>query len=316
LTFGSLSFAQVLSPSPRRWSHTDAPLVLRLDPNDKDSIEITDVASLPRIHNDIDVGLPERPQPETVTICRRQLVDVGESTDSLAFCFHDWCYSILIWKLRRFSKSIIKSVIYKLGRSLLPSSSLWRNIPEARYQLDPTNALQILVAYADRYPLELQPDFMPRLPAEVRARIWELVGLSTPASTFIIVAGEISRLIPYIKCRPTYDLALEQGCCLSTEMIMVFGTEYIRALVIDKDHKGTSKIFGEVKGLKVVSSLGGICAIKVVGICWETDWLGKVPSVGFVWHRMIQDIGTCLRFISNVRSYCLTTSSLTNLYRI
>jgi hypothetical protein len=99
LTFGSLSFAQVLLPNPRRWSHTDPPLVLRLDPNDEDSIEITDVASLPRIHNDIDVGLPERPQPETVTICRRQLINVGRSTDGLAFCFHDWCYSILIWKL-------------------------------------------------------------------------------------------------------------------------------------------------------------------------------------------------------------------------
>ena len=242
-----------------------------------------------------------RPQPEIVTICRSQLVNVERPTDGPAFCFHDWCYLILIWKLQRFPKYIIKSVIYKLVRSLLPSFSLWRNICEARQQLDPTSTLQTLVAHADHYPHELQPDFMLRLPAEVRAHIWEFVGLSTPSSAFIIVAGETSHLIPYIKSRPTHDLALERGCRLSTKMIRVFGTEYIRGLVIDKHHKGTSMVLGDVIGLKFVLSLSGICAIKVVGIDWETDWLGKVPGVGYVWHGMMQDIIPCLRFTYNVR---------------
>lgn len=301
LTPGSLSFAQVLSPYPRRWPHTDAPLVLRLDPNDKDSIEITDVASLPGIHDDVDVNLPEGPQPETVTICRSQLVNVERPTDGPAFCFHDWCYSILIWKLRRFSKSIIKSVICKLVRSLLPSSSLWRNICEARHQLDPNSSLQTLVAHAERSPLEFQPFLMSRLPAEVRVRMWEYVGLSTPYSAFILVGAELSRLARYVKSRPTRDLALEQGCLLSAKMIMVFGTEYIQDLVIDKDHKGASKVLGDVTGLKFVLGLSGICAIKVFGIDWETDWLGKVPGVGYVWHGMMRDIIPRLRFTYNVR---------------
>jgi hypothetical protein len=50
------------------------------------------------------------------------------------------------------------------------------------------------------------------------------------------------------------------------KMIIVFGTEYIQDLVIDKDHKGTSKVLRDVTGLKFVLSLSGICAIKVVGI--------------------------------------------------
>jgi hypothetical protein len=107
---------------------------------------------------------------------------------------------------------------------------------------------------------------MSRLPAEVRVRIWEYVGLRTPYSVFILVGGELPHLARHVKSRPTRDLALEQGCLLSAKMIMVFGTEYIQDLVIDKDHKGTSMVLGDVIGLKFVLSLGGICAIKVVGI--------------------------------------------------
>jgi hypothetical protein len=92
------------------------------------------------------------------------------------------------------------------------------------------------------------------------------VGLSTPSSAFIIVVGKTSHLIPYIKSRPTHNLALEQGCCLLTKMIRVFRTKYIRSLVINKHHKGTSIVLRDVTGLKFVLSLSGICAIKVVGI--------------------------------------------------
>ena len=300
-TPGSLSFAQVLSPYPRRWPHTDASLVLRLDPNDEDSIKITDVASLPGIHDDVDVNLPEGPQPETVTICRSQLVNVERPTDGPAFCFHDWCYSILIWKLRRFSKSIIKSVIYKLVRSLLPSSSLWRNICEAHHQLDPNRSLQTLVAHSERSPLEFQPFLMSRLPAEVRVRIWEYVGLSTPYSAFILVGAELPRLARHVKSRPTHDFAFKRGYQPSAKTIMVFGTEYIQDLGYDEDHKAASNVVREVVGLKFVTSLGGICAIKVFGVNWETDWIGKVPRVGHVWHGMIQDIGPRLCCTYNVR---------------
>jgi hypothetical protein len=179
------------------------------------------------VHDDVDVSLPEHPPSEILTICRSQLVNVERPTDGLAFCFHDWCCSILIWKLQRFSGSIIKSVTYKLVRSLLPCSSLWRNTCEARHQPDPTSTLQTLIVHAERSPLEFQPFLISRLPAKVRVRIWEYVGLSTLYSAFTLVGAELSRLVRYVKSRPTRGLAPERGCLLSAKMVMVFGTEYI-----------------------------------------------------------------------------------------
>ena len=76
----------------------------------------------------------------------------------------------------------------------------------------------------------------------------------------------MSCLACYVKSCLTRDLALEQGCFLLAKIIMVFGTKYIQDLVINKDHKGTSKVLGDVTRLKFVLSLSGICAIKVVGI--------------------------------------------------
>ena len=49
-------------------------------------------------------------------------------------------------------------------------------------------------------------------------------------------------------------------------MIRVFGTEYIRDLVVDKYYKGASIVLGNVTGLKFVLSIGDICAIKVICI--------------------------------------------------
>jgi hypothetical protein len=275
--------------------------VLRPDPNDEDRIEITDVASLPGIHGDVDVSLPERPQPETVTICRSQLVNVERPADGPAFCFHDWCYSILIWKLRRFSKTVINSVIYKLVRSLTPNPSLWKNICEARHQLDPNRCLQTLIAHSERSPLEFQPFLMSRLPAEVRVRVWEYVGLSTPYSAFVLVGAELPRLARYVKSRPTRDFIFKRGYQLYAKTIMVFGTEYIQDLDYGEDCKAASKVDRDVVGLKFVTSLGGICAFKIFSVDWETDWIGKVPRVGHVWYGTIQDIGPRLCCAYNVR---------------
>jgi hypothetical protein len=82
---------------------------------------------------------------------------------------------------------------------------------------------------------------------------------------------------------------------------MVFGIEYIRDLNYYEDHKVKSEFIRDVVGLKLVTSLGGICAIKVFGVNWETEWLGKVPLVGHVWHGMIQDVGPRLCCAYNVR---------------
>ena len=188
--------------------------------------------------------------------------------------------------------------MYKLVRTLVPTSSTWQNIGEAGYQLD---LIGTLVAHADRPSFEPQLLLMSRLPIEVRVRIWEHVGLSTPYSAFILVTGETFRLARYIGSRQAHDLALERGCHLLAKTIMVFGTEYIQHLGYDKDLSVTSRVLGDVTGLRFVVGLGGICALKLLGVDWETNWLGKVPEIGHFWYGAIRDPIPYLRCIYNVR---------------
>jgi hypothetical protein len=101
--------------------------------------------------------------------------------------------------------------------------------------------------------------------------------------------------------RQTHDLALERGCHLLAKTIMVFGIEYIQHLGYDKDLKVTTKVLGDVIGLQFVASVGGICAIKLLGIDWETSWLGKVLGIGHFWYGTIRDPIPYLRCIYNVR---------------
>jgi hypothetical protein len=149
----------MLEPIPHLWSHTNAPSVLLLDPHNEHTVEITDVASLPDIRDDVDVTLA-RHLLESVAICRDLQVNVETPRVGPAFCFHDWCYLSLIWGVRCHPP---KSVVYKLVRTFIPSSSRWENICEARYQLDPRGSLQTLIAHADQPPFTFQPLFMYRL---------------------------------------------------------------------------------------------------------------------------------------------------------
>jgi hypothetical protein len=95
------------------------------------------------------------------------------------------------------------------------------------------------------------------------------------------VAGETSRLARYVESRQTHDLALERGCHLLAKTIMVFGTEYIQHLGYDKDLEVTSRVLGDVTELRFVASVGGICAIELIGVDWETNWLSKVLGIGY-----------------------------------
>jgi hypothetical protein len=47
---------------------------------------------------------------------------------------------------------------------------------------------------------------------------------------------------------------------------MVFSTKYIQDLGYNEDHKATSNVVREVVGLKFITSLSGICAIKVFSV--------------------------------------------------
>jgi hypothetical protein len=268
-----------------------------LGKENEQTIVITDALKVPDVRDNVntEVSRVEPPRIEIVTICRGSYASVPYYGP--AFCFHDWCYSVLIWKLKCHPP---KSIIYKLVRSLTPTYKAWQNIPEADSQLDLIGSLQTLIAHANPPLFEPLLPLISRLPIEVRARIWEYIGLNTPYSAFVLVAGEISRLIRHIESREAYDLALGQGCYLTAKTIMVFGTEYIQRLSYDRDCKATSKVLGDVMGLRFIASLGGICAIKVFGVDWETDWLGKVPGRGHFWYGTVNPY-PYLRCIYNVR---------------
>jgi hypothetical protein len=129
---------------------------------------------------------------------------------------------------------------------------------------------------------------MLRLPAELRNYIWQYTGLLTRYSASILVAGESSRLARKLHYHSDRYITIRRGSRLSAKMVSVFGTEYIQDLIMEQDCEGSNNIIGAITDVKYVSSLGGICAIRIGGIDWETDWIGKIPSTGCVWHGIIR----------------------------
>lgn len=63
--------------------------MLLLDPHNEHTVEITDVASLPDIHDDVDVTLTGHSQLETLTICCDLPVNVEAPRDEHAF-YYRW----------------------------------------------------------------------------------------------------------------------------------------------------------------------------------------------------------------------------------
>lgn len=264
--------------------------MLCLDAHGEGSIELTEPARLPDIDDDIDVALTGHLQIQTIEISRDPRVSQKRQTDRLAFCFHDWCYSILIWKL----EGCPTSVIYKLARTLTPDSSIWENICERRHDLDSASRLQMLASH------ESQPLFLSRLPVELRTYIWRYIGLMTPYSAFILVAGEVSRLARHLRYPSSRDIILERGSHLSAKMISVFGTEYIQELVMDRDLERNPGSFEDTTGVKYITSLVGICAIQPFSIDWESDWIGKIPNAQCIWHGMIRGRASTFQCSYNV----------------
>ena len=187
-----------------------------------------------------------------------------------------------MWKVPEFSISNL----YRLARSLIPQSSIWENICEDpaghHHSLDHVGSLRTLDALVD-YSLAVVPlPSMWNLPLEIRTYIWEHVGILTPYSAFLLVAGETSRLANHLHCLVSREVVLKPGSYLSAKMVTVFGTEYIQDLTSGEEFQANSKVSGIILGLKFVAGLSGICAIKAIGCDWETDWIGKIPRTGSV----------------------------------
>ena len=265
-------------------------LLAVLDINGEGNIELTEPARLPDINDDIDVALTGRPQNQAITISRDPQVYQKHRNHRLAFCFHDWCYTVLIWKL----KGCPNSVIYKLARTLTPDSTIWENIWEWRHDLDSESRLQIIARH------ESQPLFMPRLPMELRIYIWQYVGLMSPYSAFILVISEACRLARHLRPPSSCKLILKRKSYSPAKMVSVFGTEYMRELAIDRYLESNLQSFGDIIGLKYISSLGGICAIQLLSINGKSDWIGKIPNGHCIWHGIIRGSVSSFQYRCNV----------------
>lgn len=257
----------------------------------EESIELTNAFHLPNVDDEITVPLtgPLR----SITVLRGQQSG-RPRTDQTAFCFHEWCYTVVEGKWKVYNKS----VLFKLARSITPDPAVWEEVCERR-DLDSTSMLQLL---ADDTSASIST-----LPTELRIEIWQYAGLQTPYGAFL-VCKEISRLARSL-CYPlSYCIALRRGSRLSAKMISIFGTEYIRGLNIGNDYQGN--ILGDTTEVVYISSLGGICAIRLQGPGWESHWIGKKPATNCTWYGRIR--GEIQTLICGYNDLNCATLSLTN----
>ncbi|KAF4619056.1 hypothetical protein G7Y89_g14789 [Cudoniella acicularis] len=274
------------------------------DPNDESAVEITGLATISNIHdNQIDVPLTmaDGRRNQTITIARRQQNIRKKHTGPTAFCFHNWCYLTLRWKVG----SCTNSDIYRLARTLSLDSVACQKMYRDDCQSGSVSK-KTLANLADDSSYSRPPLPILQLPIELRNSIWEYVGLRTAFSSFILVVEETSRLVRSLNCSSSRNMSLDQGAHLSFKMITVFGTAYIQTL----DNEGSSTVIpGVVTRLSFAKILDGICAIKLFGTDWDTGWLGNIPNTGAVWYGTIQEIGTGVTCSYN-DLYCTCISAL------
>jgi len=83
-------------------------------------------------------------------------------------------------------------------------------------------------------------------------------------------------------------------------MISIFGTEYIQELENRNASERDSGIHGAVAEVKFATSFYGVCAIKILGVGWDTSWLGKIPDKGHSWYGRIYGAISDLHLSYNV----------------
>ena len=269
---------------------------MRLDSNSKTEIELTDVSTLNWEDKEFIVSLTGHAPTQKVAIERFR--DREIPIDNVAFCFHAWCYSTLIWRLSHCTKLNL----YKLVQSM-EKSPFWHHIVEENGKLNSEFSLQALLANPYCTTPNLQPLFLSRLPPELRSYIWGYIPSMTAYGSFLLVAGETSRLARDLRGSTDWILGFDEGSHLSAKMITVFGTEYIQHLSEESDDRepeSSLKILGVVTGLKFITGFNGVCALKLLCHEWESDWLGKIPTTGRLWYGIIQGMLPGLRCHYNV----------------
>ncbi|KAJ8067100.1 hypothetical protein OCU04_004476 [Sclerotinia nivalis] len=252
--------------------------VLRMDSMDEEDIDITEPMTFPDIAgvSRLVAYVPSLDPSDRIAIRPNQ--SLGNTPHSEAFCFHDWCYSIFRWRVGAFSNA----TFYKVCKSLSISPA-WENTVESEACIYNTTIINSLLSDTTELSPNYQPFFLSKLPAELRARIWEYVGAASAYTSFMIVAGETSRLFHHIHRATDCALTLYPNLHLIPKMIKIFGTDYIQSIHADSV---TIPITDQEVACTYKLAIGthGICAIKVISQYRSSAWIGKVPTSGLVWY--------------------------------
>lgn len=268
-------------------------LVMNLRLDDHASPVMTKVFTFD--HPAVETSLIGHPVSKRIVLHPRP--DLDDYVDTFAYCFHDWCYSVLSWKTKQSSAKFL----FELGRNL-NISTVWERPAEWHGPLYPQIDSNALLSTADDGFARLQPLFLSRLPLELRSRIWGYVGSETAYSAFLLVVGETSHLAQKISQPTTQLLPIEPNCYIRASFNEVYGTEYIRDLAQDTTCSGGIEILQTVTEIDIVSSVHGICAIRFAGSSWTSEWLGRISQTKHSWHGTIQVENTNLLIYShNVR---------------
>ncbi|KAF7925980.1 hypothetical protein BELL_0346g00080 [Botrytis elliptica] len=195
-----------------------------------------------------------------------------------AFCFHDWCYSILRWRLGKYKDATLHKVCQSL--SISPA---WENIAESEACLYDQAVINDLLSDMTELGPKYQPLFLSKLPLELRALVWGYVGPSSAYTSFLIVAGETSRLFYQMHRPASLTLALYPESRLVPKMIKIFGTDYIQSFCAEST---TIPITESAVACSYKLAIGthGICAIQIISADGSFCWVGKVPKSGLVWY--------------------------------
>jgi hypothetical protein len=285
--------AGTVQPDPYVSALSDSCVVISLDSNNEDSVELTGLASFSNVHSDeVNVKLTGHRHSQEITIVRCRQNKQRIHSGRMAFCFHNWCYELLMWNVR----SCTKSEIYRLSRTLSLSQLATEN-GCGNHGLLGSISDDALRWLEEQSSCRIYPFILSQLPTELRRKVWEYVGSRVASNAFALVERGTSLLVSALNSSQSRSISLDQGSFISLKMITVFGTTYLQDL---GNREGSKAIPGVVKRLIFAMSFNGICAIKLFGINWDTAWLGEIPNNECIWYGSLEGIGSTLTCTYNV----------------
>jgi hypothetical protein len=86
-------------------------------------------------------------------------------------------------------------------------------------------------------------------------------------------------------------LNLQAGKRLSAKIVTVLGYAYLEHLLEERDDADFKKTFtipSEVTYLEYVAKFHGLCAIRLKGQGWESNWFGTAPDSDYNQYGCIQ----------------------------